>query len=345
MSNLYTSKDQRFGISDQPVWGTPAADADAVVQLDIEPPTINEDFNTREGLGSHGARHRISDDVLTDRHGSLPVIPMSGDCKKDELAHFLFAHFQNVTEGETTPFDKTFIYPATQPDFVADAGHFMTIFSRKPDASKSFKVGDCIINKLVFTIDPRGMLKISPEWMSRGPVDYTSNPSGTWARTANAVNTDFFHFNGDGTKAGIVRFTINDGSESTIIPSGTITLSLEQTFMASGTGAPSSTVDSFAILNRVGTLSFVAEHGAMTTTIKNARANNTLCTFNLGWGNATPGDDDGDLDITVKGKVTEVDDAHDDILGINCTVELVGSNTDLADYVTIVMADAIDRSW
>lgn len=339
---IYTSKDKRYAIAQQTTFGTAIADSAAFVELDCQPFEINPDIRTLEGEGSHGIRAKNASDVQLHGHGAMPSVQLQGVAKKNELDWHVAAFFQNASEGATTPYSKTFTFPATQPDFSADAGYFFTLISRNPDASKSQKITDMIAKSLELNIDMGGVLMYSVELVGRGAVGRTSDPSGTWTRAAADVNTDFWHWAGDGTNSGIVRATLDDGSSNDLVMTGPVRIRLEQTVDVVGAGGASA-FDNFGLSNRMGTIEFVCAHSNFAT-VKDAEADNTLCVFNLAWGNATAGTDDGDLDFTCRCKITKATESNENVLGVKVQAEIV-YDASSANGPTLILANAIDRGW
>ena len=99
-----------------------------------------------------------------------------------------------------------------------------------------------------------------------------------------------------------------------------------------------------ALYNRVMTFSMTINRDNATQTAKTNWAAGTACTFNIGWGNASPGTVDGDLDFAFTGKIESVEDTNEDILGTTISGRIVAPDAATVP-ITIVMANLTDRTW
>jgi hypothetical protein len=99
---------------------------------------------------------------------------------------------QNVSEGATTPYTKTFTWDGsggtatTQPNFVSNAGAFYTLgIDEAESGAYDHKFTSCIIRTLGLSIDfspgADNRLKANAEFISGFAASTTSTFSGTWA--------------------------------------------------------------------------------------------------------------------------------------------------------------------
>lgn len=338
MALIYIPRDCQIGIAEQTVWGTAAADAAAVIQLDCEPINIPQSVNLRQNNGATGARWRITTDFSADQYGAMPEFSIKGEAKRDEIDFFLAGYFQKVVEGATTPFAKTFTFDtsAPQPDFpLASAGYTMTFFFRDPVAADSWKVKDVVVKSLKLSYRPGERVGYEATLVGRG-APATSTPSGTWTRSAN----EFYFWNT------IARKTVNFGAGALaqILGQGGIDLTLEQIVESYGQESTGE-FTGYVLRDRFPKLSMNITKGtSLATAITNLKAA-TAVDINIGIGNATPGTDDGDFDIAAKMILQpDVERIFGDHYEVNLVGEVASANNSTTP-MTIVMANAIDRVW
>ena len=143
----------------------------------------------------------------------------------------------------------------------------------------------------------------------------------------------------------IDRFTIDfGGGAQAVVPTGDTEIKLAGDVM--GVGADGSgNFQNFAYLyNRVLEFSLVINRDAQVVTAKTNWAAGTAITVNFGWGNATPGTDDGDLDFAFTGKIDKVEENNDDVSGAIISGKILAPIAATAP-ITIIMANGLDRTW
>jgi len=67
------------------------------------------------------------------------------------------------------------------------------------------------------------------------------------------------------------------------------------------------------------------------------------CRF--GWGNATPGTDNNDLDFAFHGKILNTTKAHNEIINGIFEGKMFENDADTTVPTTIILANAADRTW
>lgn len=342
----YSVRDTRVGICLQSAWGTAIADTAAFggitgAELDCESFIIDRDLKRYEGLGAHNTRIADTADVTFNQYEALPKCTIKGLALNGYLSLLLYGFFQNVTEDSATPYSKAFSFHNTQPDFSVNSGAYYTIINRAPNASASEKIKDAIINSLEFSIEPGGQLMYSASFIARGGVTTNSNPSGTWTRFPKVTSgiPDYWSY------AKQVRHTCNFGSGATTLQlTGPWTLSLTQDIIPVGQSG-NGDVQTFAITNKRGKLK-----GKLLWDVNSASAINnliagTVSTFNIGWGSATPGTTNGDLDFILQGKFAKVDRDNAEVFGIDYEFDIMGTIASSTSAITVTHADATDRNW
>ncbi len=324
MAQPPSTRDKTAIIIEQSVFATAETDAVAGIQLDCEALDIDLDSKVRDNFGEGGNRFLLATDLQTDGKGAMPVVNLNCPAR-NSLDQFLIGYFQSVTEGMTTPFDKTFIYGATVPDFKADAGFFFTIIDNA-GAAISDKIKSAVCKALTLTIPVDDMMRISSEWIGVGQV-VASTPAGSYTREQDAK----FHWHD------IVRCTIDfGGGAQTVIPVGDIVFGFTQDVLPHDPSGGSFL--NWAITNRRGTLSIPIEKDANVASARTNAYGDILITVNLGFGSGTAGTVDGDFDIIATYKIEKVNDNNNDVLGSVIQARLVGNPT-------IIFANAIDRMW
>lgn len=335
-ANTQAPGEFKFGYSPQVAFGTVIADSGAFTEVDCEPIVVNRDIKQIEVVGSHGSREVHENNIVVVGKESLPSFTTDMIVKKEELADLLAAFFQNVVEGESTPFDKTFTMLSSQPDFLADAGYWYTWIVWDPVASRSVAVKDCIMKSLTFTLPNDGPAKISAEWIGLGQPNVNSNPSGTW--TPNAPSNLFWR--GD-----IDRASIDFGSGATSFHLSEFELALSREIMGVGQdGSGQFRFYHLAKPNHTFKMKIVKDTD-FDDVLSNQLAG-TAIDINVSWGNVSPGTDDGDLDIAAHAIIDGPAGAeyeYDDPMTGMVSGKLARSETD--EICTVVMADDVDKSW
>ncbi len=331
----YSPKERRYGIAEQSVFGTAEIDSSAVIELSVEHPALTRGVTSTQANQATGSRNPIASEVVNHTKGAAPKFSYAGEAKHDEFDHILYNVVQKVTEGATTPFDKTYTFDqTTQPDFTADAGHFLTVFDRNPISGESDVVKDVITESLVISCAPGEYLKFTSNFIGRGAPAHNSTPSGTWTRSPN----DFWHFND------ISVASANFGSPVALDLTGPFEIAMQYTpFMV---GQDSGDFKTFGLVERQYTWKVTVNHSTFTDTAKTAFDAGTQGAFRIGWGHATPGTDDGDLDFAWNGIITNepVKITSEGIEQLELSGIIVGANA-TTDPLTIIMANAVDRAW
>lgn len=333
MATPLSPSDLRLGIAEQSTFGTGVADSGAFTELSFEQSPMEPVANVREIPGGHATRQKTYADQHNDTKGVMPEFSMKGPANRATLAGLIYAFKQSVTEGASSPYSKVLVFPTTQPDFSASAGKMHTIIQRHQDASYSHKMIDCIAKKLTFSLKRNELLQVGVDWVSRGALSAVSNPSGTW--TLPAFNPYAFE--------DLARTTVNFGSGAQSLILEEIEIMEEQEIRP--VGGASALFANYGIINRKGTVKakFLYENAQFASAKSNLQAGTAL-TFNLGWGNATPGTVDGDLDFTITGKLTAAPQAFDDLLFMEFSANILAASAS-TQGCTITMADAVDKGW
>ena len=336
----FSPKDVRVLHKAQLVWGTEAAEANYAIAHGTNEPDIEYELNVHESGQVTGQRWKLTTDTRTDMKGALPKITQSGETVfKSSLANHLYSFCQQVTEGETTPFSKTFTCHDTQPAFTSNAGFFRTIVLQNPEASTDLAFKDCVANQITFTLDgPKGELMYDVGFTSRGSGSAAHNHTGTIYR----VGSGSFSYED------MDRHTvaINGGEAKVFQPVGAITMAFTQDIIGVGVdSAGDGRVESYLLTNKAGTLSCEMNFDHRARTLKHAKDNDYAVVWNIGWGNVTPGTDDGDLDFAFSSKITSFkENFGGDVY--TCDIECaIGAPDNTGELFTIVMADAIDKGW
>jgi len=346
MANIaLVGSEKQYGIVLQSVFGTAELDSVDLItanngaELQSEHFSLKNALNVRKDPAANGTRFMHDGNVLVDTNESMPEFPIVIPTVRQEFLDLLLAaFFQNVVEDALSPFGKTFDIPVDgavqQPDFSSDAGFFYTVFSRHPTASRSRKAADSICQQLTISCEPSGKISFSCDMVARGAIDGTSDPSGTWTR----FNSAGFHY------ANADRQTIDFGAGAqTVALKNAWTIVLSQTLMKCG--QDNGEFENYGITERGGTFNIPIQDDVNTMTAFVNAAAGTAIDINIGYGNASPGTDDGDFDIAIHGKLTEdVERDYDGVMSAVLVGELYGLDKDTSP-ATIIIANDIDRGF
>lgn len=340
--SIYMPEEVAVGIAQQTTWGTIWPDASAFDQIVCDKPELTADVRKRDHLAVTGARWEDVANMARDEVGANPTLKLPDHfVRKKQLAVILFSFFQNVTEAGSTPYKKTFTFHDTQPDFTAvpSTACFLTACMKMPVASNSLKVKDLICRSISLKCAPGGLLSLSADFIGRGAMVLTGNPSGTWTAQPVATTTvmNFYPFEK------MVRYTYDfAGAASPGAGAWELNAQIGKVIPV---GQSAGFCQSFAIGQYGGTF----KGSIMWNSTEQAFLTNyplgTPVTINAAWGNATAGTDDGDLDITAYGVLDEVSINPADVLMIDYTVKLGGSVANVKEPLTIILSDATHKTW
>lgn len=331
--DVYSSRDKRYGLAEQTVWGTATADAAAFTELDCEHVVLPVVPNLRESPQVHASRAAFGNDLVPDPYQVTPEFSLVMDAKQKTVDHLFYAYFQSVVEVGTGTMKKTFTTPATQPDFsTGNAGWTGTIIERYPVAAHSLKVKNCIAKSLTISVPANGRMKVTAAMIGMG-VPATSTPSGTWTR----ANFEYWH------AANRARFTMDLGGGVVPLAFKNIEIVLTQEVVGVGQDGAGN-FQTWGIVSRAGTYKVDCVYDANILTARTALAAGTLIPINLGWGNVTPGTTDGDFDFAAQSKLTNASPDNQDLLGVTLEGKLFvpSGGTTIA---TLIMANSTLRSW
>lgn len=335
---VLTKEDTDFLWGEQAAFGTALADTadfngttpEWGEILDVEIVPIDFGMNTREPNRSNtGQRVRLVVNYQQDSKGSVVKFPLTGDAKKKTLASMLYGVIQNVSEAVGSPFEKTYTFSNTQPDFTANGGWFGT-FIAKQGSSQSYKVVDVIVPELTLTCNPddgQGRMQMNASCIGRGGITSGSNPNtGVLAR----YSQDFYYFHD-------IKTCTIDGNA--IVPLG-VSITIKNNATPIGTN------------NSGKFLTYALPSYEVTGTIKAVWDSNSLTMqgYNLAAASAVPivltwgtDNNDGYLTFTIYGNIDYSPDTYDPVKGIDINFHALYDGTNAP--LTVVLADAIDRAW
>jgi len=182
----------RWGISEEATFGTAIADGGAFIQLEGPIPTVDEGVMSDVKTKANGRRVISDIDIFHTQTGGLRTISFSDLLvRKADLAHLLYAvHGGVVSEGATTPYQKSFTWTSTttQPDYSANAGYFCTVAIYEPLSAKDRKFTSCILSDLTLSADLTGdgRLRASGTFITGFASTAGSTLSGSWAYNTQA---------------------------------------------------------------------------------------------------------------------------------------------------------------
>ena len=176
---------------------------------------------------------------------------------------------------------------------------------------------------------------MSCDLLGRGPVSFVANPTATQIYPA----ADHFYFED------MVRFTYDIGSGATDAIPFAWSLELTKKEIPVGFDSASGKFQNITFSEYGGTFKMTVLWDANTKELFSNYQSGTTITINIGWGNATPGTVDGDLDFTLIGLMDTASLERGDTLNKEISINLLADvdNTDIP--VSIIMADAVDYTW
>jgi len=333
---FYNGQDEQYSLIDQSTWGDAPATNDASQGIHVAEWDFKPTVTFLEPNRAKAQRYHLTTDLTAHEKGalhevSLPAIP----AVKDQVDKFLYGVMQNVSEGTSADFTKTFTFPQTQPDFTASAGYFTTLVNKMPVSSTSHYVNDAIIRDLTFTCAPNtndGMLTVEATFVGRDHNE-TFNYSGTITYPDVAVGSDFYFFHDMVTKsvAGTGVVLGDDGVKITI-SNGAMPL-----------GSDSGKFETFRLpFYTVQTTVNALWDSTMRTSMASMRAG-TAEALVFEWGTA---DTDGHLKFTMNGKWREPRDLSHARDGEFVTLTHEASGVyGSTEPLTVLIANAVDRTW
>jgi len=202
-SNVYANEQTKWGYIQQTTWGTPDDGTGNYTMFEGPPPT-GIDYGVTRSIEHKfdGGRVKQYGSIFYTESGGLRVIPFSDVIvRRLDLPVLLYGVMQNVDEGESSAYFKTYTWDetTTQPDFASldaasDLGYMATIGIYDPIASNHRLFEGCILRSLTLSADLSGdgRLRASGEWISgfANDVDVNFN-SGTWGYAAQ----NYYNFN------------------------------------------------------------------------------------------------------------------------------------------------------
>lgn len=321
----------RFGYAEQSDFQTAEVDGSAINEVTCDPFDIDPDVMIHELPPNHGTQQPVEQSTAHSVQGSAATFSVVGPVDLNDIDQFAYAHFQKVIEGVDTEFTKTFTYFTTQPDFSADAGHFLTWIKRLPTASTSQKVKGCIAPRFKLSAERDNLLLFETDWVALGTTLDTSNPSGTWTpRTGSGL----VYFND------IVSATLTHGA-ALASPTALTMQSFEVEGVYETEKLGHSATDGFE------------EHGIKTRSgsfkikmLRDSTADEAL--ISLKTGELVQFDVDfGELTISVTGKIESLAYDSEGLLVNEITCKMLSKYTagSVGQCLTVVVQNSVDRSW
>lgn len=341
MSNtavIQTPREKRYGFAMQGTFGTAEADTVSTTELDCEALEVNRDVKELEIAGAHGSRQQNAGDIIIHQNEAMPSFTIEAFLKKEELAQFLALYFQVIVEEGSAPFKKTLTLSDSQPDFQGGNGYFVTFFERVSEASKSIKVKDALMKSMTLTISADQPLKASMEFVGLGIPDVTSNPSGTWTRT-DFTDTNLFYR----SKVDICQVVLTAGTKAFHLHE--LELSFSRSVVGVGQDGSGGFKD-YALAQPENKFKLTVPKDSDWSDVIADHNIGTEIDLRVGWGNASPGTIDGDLDFAIHGIMDGPDGAtktHDELILGTMTGRMLKSGS--TESITIIMADNIDATW
>ena len=336
--DLYTVLDERFALIEQGTWGTAAGTADAshgihTAGFDIIP-AVNVPMPDR----ARAQRYQHNDNIVPNEKGVVSEVVVPTPALKDQLDFFVYGCMQtastDIAEGTATPFQKTFTFPQTQPDFQNNEGMLLFLLNYMPVAAVSHYLMDGVASQLVFSCAPGandGVLHLEGTVKGRTQVE-TFTYTGT-ATYPDVETTDFFYFHD------IV--TASHGGGAMILGDNGFTITIDTGLIPYGQA--SGKFQNFAMTEpKVTTTVQALWDTLMRAEMANMRAG-TASALTFTWG--TTGTD-GYLNFALNGKWTEPRSLSKAKEGEFVTMTHTATGLyGTTEPLTLTIANAKDRTW
>jgi hypothetical protein len=294
--------------------------------------TIEDGVNVREQSLAKGNMQMSTAETLHDTKGVISTVSLpSAPVRMDEIDHFLYAALQTVTEDDSSPYKKEYTGLTAPVNFSDSAGHVLTLFKRFGSSDNAEKLHDCVVTDLTFTFEPGGRLMYTATLQSRNKVDDTSSPSGTWTAATDTTQHE----------KDLGRFTWNSNN---MIPLGSCEIKFTHEFTTLGYDATNDIAENVLMFNPVHTFSFTTHYDAtILADLRDYMQSGAYATCRVGWGNATAGTVDNDLDFNFYSQVRSVQATEaNGIQAIEWSGVMAGAG---GSPVTVTLANDTNRAW
>jgi len=332
---IYTSLDEQWCFAEQTTWGTAVADSAAGLGILTEGFGVNSEINFRNPPRARAQRYNTLADMQADQKGVVyQTEGMNTPATLTQLDVLLYGLMQSVTESSGTPFEKTLIFPQTQPDFSNNAGEFFTMWNAQQVASTDAKLHDAIISELTLTCAPdanEGELWVAPVFMGLNHSD-VANYSGTITYPSLAAANQYYFYD---------VITVTLGGDACILGDGGVTMTLRNN--ARKIGQASGIPQNFALPRYEAELTFnILWDGTARNLMADAKAGTTVA-FVLTWGSSGVS---GHLSFTGSAKINNAVNIIHAIEGNFVDVNLTAGGTfGSTEPFQVVMSNAVDRGW
>jgi hypothetical protein len=323
MGSLYSGRHMIYSILPETTFGTPIADAGAMVQLSCEPFTINPDVKHRVPNRAYGKLYHDIVNVWNDTKGSIPAVSVKTVALKKQLALWLYLCMQQMSEGITPNYEKVFSFPTVGPDFTANAGCFATLISKAPVASVSEKITSALCHQLTFTLNSKNddaNLALTAALIGMA-YSRTSNPSGTLTKSAE----NRFNF----YDVGVCTL---DGN-ALILDDFKLVITSKLVPIGGASGKP----QSFAIADQTAQLDVTGEWDANSRGALTKLDSGAIAEFILSWGTAAT---DGYLQFKINGVIQSGNPTEDETKKVKFVMDAIADVANTKVPVSITLDDA-----
>jgi len=338
---VYNVLDEQFALLEGSTWGNaPATNEANWSGIHTEGFDIVPSVNVPTRDGARAQRYQHDDNIIPNVKGVVHETAISTIGLKDQLDFFLYGCMQtastDIAEGTATPFQKTFTFPQTQPDFSVSAGEFFHILNKMPVASTSHYLNDAVVSQLVLSCAPGandGVLFVEATFKGRDQVE-SFNPSGeTITYPDVSSGTDFFYFHD-------LELHRVEGTDVILGDNG-FTITIENSLVPIGVdgGKP----ETFALTEYKVTTTVQALWDATMRTAMASMRTDTENTLIFSWGTSGT---DGYLNFTIEGKWTEPRSLSKAKEGEFVTMTHTATGLyGTTEPLTLTIANAVDRTW
>ena len=333
MSDVFTSSDVKIAFKEQEIFGIAEDDTDEKEGIATEAAGVNSQISFIDYLSSRAQRYSHSNNISVNQKGrvyetdkfKIPAIKNQFDC-------FLYGIFQNVVEAANgANYQKTFTFPARQPDFTIHQGKYFTTWLQQPVANVSQKINDSIFSEFSLLCNPEndGILWIEGlSFLARSHSDL-ADPSGT----ITYQNQDEYFFY-DLTKAQI------DATDLTLGNNGIKFLIRNN---AKRLGIDSGKFKTFILPRYEVEVEIQILYGSLAQNLMAKAKSGTSISFEFEWGTANS---DGYLNISGNANISQSVNIEHNQDGNYCTITMLCvGEYGLTEPFQIAMINPTNRYW
>ncbi|MFX0181972.1 MAG: phage tail tube protein [Candidatus Hodarchaeota archaeon] len=176
----YSEWQKRLGIGLEATWTT---GVDSTLPIPIkEYPNFQLGRNTIESDSLTGMAYNRIDVQQRVRGRNAPTVSLTFDVNCDYIVYFLYALFQRVWESATSPYPKTYVPYAKNPDFAAKSSAsypcLLSVVGDNRIDSEGHKIDGALCSNLKFECEEGGILQATAVMQGRNMATNDATQTG-----------------------------------------------------------------------------------------------------------------------------------------------------------------------